>query len=153
MSIERLSERALAAGGSLTCLLVCREQHRRPVECTVVDTHPVLFSQFRTKEFLRVCGELASAPESLRELERCAGADAATARAARRRRHGSLLSWLDPRITADEARASQLEDCRRAEPLVPLYQVESLSLSVWVSVWRARALSPSLPPCPPRPSL
>ena len=81
-----------------------------------------------------MCGELASAPESLRELERCGGADAVTARAARRKQHGSLLSWLDPRITADETRASQLEDCRRAEPFVPLYQAKPLSLSLSLSL-------------------
>ncbi len=108
------------------CVGRSEAQLRRSVECTVVDTHPVLFSQFRTKEFLHLCGELASSDDSLRELERRAPADVVTVRAARRKQHGSLVGWLDPRITADETRASQLEDCRQVEPFVPLYQVKTL---------------------------
>ena len=50
----------------------------------------------------------------------------AAARRARRAQHGSLVSWLDPRITADETRSPQLEDCRQAEPSIPLYQLRTL---------------------------
>lgn len=113
----------------LTCMysVVCgRQYHRPPIECTVVDTHPVVFSQFRTKEFLHLCGNLASSPDSLRELERRLPAGVVAVRAARRKQNGSLVSWLDPRIAADESRASQLEDCRQAELFFPLYQVKTL---------------------------
>ena len=109
---------------ALSCF--SRQQQRRPIECTVVDTHPVLFSQFRTKEFLHLCGKLVSSSDSLHNLKRHAPVDVVSARAARREQHGTLVDWLDPRITADESRASQLEDCRQAEPFLPLYQVKAL---------------------------
>ena len=76
-----------------------------------------------------VAGELASSPEALVEFERRSSSALpalAAARRARRAQHGSLVSWLDPRITADETRSPQLEDCRQAEPSIPLYQLRTL---------------------------
>ena len=127
----------LAQGGKGSLAYELAVSLGRPVECTVVDTHAVQFSVFRSKEFLHRCGIARRAADGSQPsadappgpgLAGVEAVDEAVVGAwrARRQEAGSLVDWLDASIAADDRRASQLDDVRAVEAQIPLYQLRTL---------------------------
>ena len=127
----------LAQGGKGSLAYELAVSLGRPVECTVVDTHAVQFSVFRSKEFLHRCGIARRAADGSQPsadappgpgLAGVEAVDEAVVGAwrARRQEAGSLVDWLDASIAADDRRASQLDNVRAVEGQIPLYQLRTL---------------------------